>query len=59
MDPHWNLCPYCGNKHIDPYHVGPPVILAEDIITEEDARKDSVEDEEATLQSEETETDAA
>ena len=57
MDPHWNLCPYCGNKHIDPYHVGPPIILAEDIVTEEDARRDSVDDEEETMPSEETEVD--
>ena len=38
MDLHWKLCPYCGNNHIDPYQVGPPLILAEDIVA---AREDS------------------
>jgi hypothetical protein len=57
MDPHWNLCPYCGNKHVDPYHVGPPVVLAEDIVTEEEAQRDSVEDESEVIQDEEAQAD--
>ncbi len=31
----WSICPYCGNEHADPYHVGPPVVLAEEIETVE------------------------
>ncbi|UCG23334.1 MAG: zinc ribbon domain-containing protein [Chloroflexota bacterium] len=36
MDLHWKLCPYCGNDHIDPYQVGPPLILAEDVVAARD-----------------------
>ena len=36
MDLQWKLCPYCGNNHIDPYQVGPPLILAEDIVAARD-----------------------
>lgn len=34
MELHWKLCPYCGSNHIDPYQVGPPLILAEDVVEE-------------------------
>jgi hypothetical protein len=34
MDLHWKVCPYCGNSHFDPYQVGPPLILAEDVVAE-------------------------
>lgn len=37
MDLQWNLCPYCGNQQIDPYHVGPKVVLAEDVLGYEEA----------------------
>jgi hypothetical protein len=32
MDLHWRVCPYCGNNHFDPYQVGPPVVLAEEVV---------------------------
>jgi RNA polymerase subunit RPABC4/transcription elongation factor Spt4 len=44
MDLHWNLCPYCGNDHIDPYHVGPPLVLADDVIAEEDTLAEPTEE---------------
>lgn len=37
MDLQWNVCPYCGNDHIDPYQVGPPLVLAEDIVAEDES----------------------
>jgi len=43
MDLHWKVCPFCGNNHFDPYTVGPPLILAEDVV---EAREESeIEDE--------------
>ena len=27
LELHWTICPYCGNEHADPYHVGPPIML--------------------------------
>jgi len=43
MDLHWKVCPFCGNNHFDPYTVGPPLILAEDVL---EAREESeIEDE--------------
>lgn len=33
MDLQWKVCPYCGNNHFDPYEVGPPLILAEDVVS--------------------------
>ena len=42
MDLHWKVCPYCGNNHIDPYQVGPPLILAEDVVAARD--ESTVED---------------
>jgi RNA polymerase subunit RPABC4/transcription elongation factor Spt4 len=32
MELQWKVCPYCGNNHFDPYRVGPPLILAEDVV---------------------------
>jgi hypothetical protein len=32
MELQWNLCPFCGNQHVDPYQVGPPVVLVDEII---------------------------
>lgn len=31
----WSICPYCGNEHADPYHVGPPIVLADESPGEE------------------------
>jgi RNA polymerase subunit RPABC4/transcription elongation factor Spt4 len=31
----WSICPYCGNEHADPYHVGPPIMLADESPAEE------------------------
>jgi RNA polymerase subunit RPABC4/transcription elongation factor Spt4 len=56
MDLHWNLCPYCGNDHIDPYHVGPPLVLADDVIAEEDALAEPTEEPEKMEQVEGSET---
>lgn len=56
MDLHWNVCPYCGNDHIDPYHVGPPLVLADDVVAEEEALAESVEDPEKVEQVDEDET---
>ena len=47
MELQWNICPHCGNDHIDPYYVGPQVVLADDLIAEEEAQNDSGDDEEA------------
>lgn len=55
MDLHWNVCPYCGNDHIDPYHVGPPLVLADDLVAEEEALAESVDDPEKEEQVEEDE----
>jgi hypothetical protein len=55
MDLHWNVCPYCGNDHIDPYHVGPPLVLADDVVTEEEALAGSVDDPKRAEQAEEDE----
>lgn len=49
MDLHWNVCPYCGNNHFDPYEVGPPLILAEDVVAGPE-RPDSDEDDDAIVQ---------
>jgi RNA polymerase subunit RPABC4/transcription elongation factor Spt4 len=51
MDLHWKLCPYCGNNHIDPYQVGPPLILAEDVVAAHDEQSlgDPGEQDEAEL----------
>jgi RNA polymerase subunit RPABC4/transcription elongation factor Spt4 len=38
MELQWTLCPYCGNQHVDPYTVGPQVVMAEEILKEEDER---------------------
>ncbi len=43
MELQWNICPHCGNDHIDPYYVGPQVVLADDLVADEEAQKDSVE----------------
>jgi hypothetical protein len=43
MDLHWKVCPFCGNNHFDPYTVGPPLILAEDVV---EAREQAELDEE-------------
>lgn len=56
MDLHWNVCPYCGNDHIDPYHVGPPLVLADEVVAEEEALAESVEDPEKVEPIEEDET---
>jgi RNA polymerase subunit RPABC4/transcription elongation factor Spt4 len=56
MDLPWNVCPYCGNDHIDPYHVGPPLVLADDVMAEEDALAESVDDQEKVEPVEETES---
>jgi RNA polymerase subunit RPABC4/transcription elongation factor Spt4 len=56
MDLHWNLCPYCGNDHIDPYHVGPPLVLADDVLAEEDALHESAEEPEKMEPVERSET---
>jgi hypothetical protein len=26
MELQWNLCPFCGNQHVDLYHAGPPLV---------------------------------
>jgi hypothetical protein len=26
MELQWNLCPFCGNQHVDLYHPGPPLV---------------------------------
>jgi hypothetical protein len=26
MELQWNLCPFCGNQHVDLYQAGPPLI---------------------------------
>ncbi len=49
MDLHWNVCPYCGNNHFDPYEVGPPLILAEDVVAGPE-RLDSDEEDDAIIQ---------
>ncbi len=56
MDLPWNVCPYCGNDHIDPYHVGPPLVLADDVIAKEDALDESDEDQGKVEPVEETES---
>jgi RNA polymerase subunit RPABC4/transcription elongation factor Spt4 len=56
MDLHWNVCPYCGNDHIDPYHVGPPLVLADDVVADEEALAESVDDPQKVEQTEEDET---
>jgi RNA polymerase subunit RPABC4/transcription elongation factor Spt4 len=56
MDLPWNVCPYCGNDHIDPYHVGPPLVLADDVIAKEDAIDESDEDQGKVEPVEETES---
>jgi len=56
MDLPWNVCPYCGNDHIDPYHVGPPLVLADDVMAEEDALAESVDDQEKGGPAEESES---
>ena len=56
MDLPWNVCPYCGNDHIDPYHVGPPLVLADDVMAEVDALAESVDDQEKVESVEETES---
>lgn len=47
MELQWNICPHCGNDHIDPYYVGPQVVLADDLVAEEEAQNDSADDEDA------------
>ena len=49
MDLHWKVCPYCGNNHFDPYEVGPPLILAEDVVAARD-ELDSEDQDEAIIQ---------
>jgi RNA polymerase subunit RPABC4/transcription elongation factor Spt4 len=51
MDLHWKLCPYCGSNQIDPYKVGPPLVLAEDVVAaQEDVTPEGpAEDQEAEL----------
>jgi RNA polymerase subunit RPABC4/transcription elongation factor Spt4 len=44
MDLHWKVCPYCGNNRFDPYQVGPPVILAEDVVEASEAVDQDAED---------------
>jgi hypothetical protein len=56
MDLHWNVCPYCGNDHIDPYHVGPPLVLADDVVADEEALAESVDNHQKVEQTEEDET---
>jgi RNA polymerase subunit RPABC4/transcription elongation factor Spt4 len=45
----WSICPYCGNEHADPYLVGPPIVLAEEIETVEPYEQE--DDEEITNES--------
>jgi len=47
MELQWNICPHCGNDHIDPYYVGPEVVLADDLVAEEENRKSAAFEEEA------------
>ncbi len=47
MELQWNICPHCGNDHIDPYYVGPEVVLADDLVAEEEYREDEAFEEEA------------
>lgn len=56
MDLHWNVCPYCGNDHFDPYQVGPPLVLADDVVAEEDALAGSDDGHEKGGPAEESET---
>jgi hypothetical protein len=49
MDLHWKVCPYCGNNRFDPYQVGPPLILAEDVVAAREA-PDSDDADEALIQ---------
>jgi RNA polymerase subunit RPABC4/transcription elongation factor Spt4 len=49
MDLHWQVCPYCGNNQFDPYQVGPPQVLAEDVVAARQA-PDSDEANEAIIQ---------
>ena len=43
LELHWSICPFCGNEHADPYHVGPPIVLADD--STDDAIGEPVEEE--------------
>ena len=44
MDLHWKVCPYCGNNHFDPYEVGPPLILAEDVVAAQEGPESDDQD---------------
>jgi hypothetical protein len=47
MELQWKVCPYCGNNHFDPYQVGPPVILAEDVV---EAQEDLDQEDDGVIQ---------
>ena len=46
MELQWNLCPFCGNQQVDPYQVGPPVVLIDEIVGDDTPIEDSPIDEE-------------
>ncbi len=54
MELQWNLCPFCGNQQVDPYQVGPPVVLIDEIVGDESPIEDSTVDiEDSTVDEEE------
>ena len=55
MELQWTLCPYCGNQHVDPYSVGPQVVMAEEILGQEEEKRGRYEDEELEFNSDEPE----
>lgn len=53
MELQWTLCPYCGNQHVDPYNVGPQVVMAEEILRQQDNDRDRYEEEALDFNSDE------